>query len=415
MSERESEIEPESAGEGEGEGERSPGDIVRLEIDGREIVLVGTAHISQESVETVRRIVVEEHPDTVCVELDEQRHKALRDARWWESLNLFEVIRKGQAPFLIANLVLSSYQKRLGLQTGVKPGSELAEAAQVAESMGIGVALIDRNIRTTLLRAWRKTGFFKKVMLASELMASAMMPAGSDVAELSEEDLRRLRQGDTLSVMLEEMGERMPTIKQVLVDERDTFMAEGIRKAPGQKIVAVVGAAHLPGIQRRLAGAPTAQATLDEIGTIPEKSLVSRSVPWLIPAIVMVLFVVGFFFGDTAKFQEAALAWVLSTGLLAAAGTILALGHPLTIVVAFLAAPITTLNPTIGVGFFTGLVQAYICPPSVRDMERIGDDLVHWKGWWTNRLGRVLTVFFLSSLGGSIGVFAAFGWLKDLI
>jgi pheromone shutdown-related protein TraB len=401
------------------EEERVSGDddIVRLEVEGKEIILIGTAHVSQESVDVVREMITRERPDVVCVELDEQRYKALRDKKWWESLNLFEVIRKGQAPFLIANLALSSYQKRLGLSTGVKPGSELAEAAAVAEGMDIEVLLVDRSIRTTLLRAWRKTGFFRKAGLATELLASIIGPGGEEEAvEMNEEALRRLRQGDTLSLMLEEMGERMPTIKTVLVDERDAFMAHGIRRAEGEKVIAVVGAAHLGGIERILTSeGPSKQSYIDDIGVIPSKSFASKAIPWLIPLIVVSLFVVGFFYGDTEKFKNAALAWILANGLLSALGAIIACGHPLTVLSAFVAAPITSLNPTIGAGFVTGLVQTFISPPNVRDMEHISDDLVSWKGWWTNRMARVLTVFVFSSLGSSIGTLVAFKWLKDLV
>lgn len=396
---------------------QAPGDIVRLNIEGKEIVLVGTAHVSQESVETVRRIIDEERPEAVCVELDEQRHKALRDKQWWQSLNLFEVIRKGQAPFLIANLILSSYQRRLGQATGVKPGTELAEAANCAEERNMAVHLVDRPIRATLLRAWRKTGFWKKMTLLGELMVS-LLPGGGgeDAVEMNEDELRRLREQGALAVMLDEMGQHLPVIKQVLVDERDMYMAHGIRQAEGKKIVAVVGAAHLPGITRHLqANIPFDQATIDEIGTIPEKSIWSRSLPWVIPMVVITLFVLGFIYGDTEKFQQAAVAWVLANGLLAALGALLALGHPLTIVAAFIAAPLTSLNPTIGAGFVTGMVQAFLKPPNVRDMEGLNDDLLEWKGWWRNRLARVLLVFFFSNLGSSIGTFAAFKWLKDLV
>lgn len=387
------------------------GDILRLQYAGREILLIGTAHISQESVDIVRRAIQDEAPDTVCVELDAQRYKALKDRRWWESLNLFEVIRKGQAPFLIANLALSSYQKRMGLATGVKPGSELAAAAQEAEDRGMGVELIDRNIRTTLLRAWRKTSLWRKNLLISHLLASVVV---GDRAELNEEEMRRLRQQDVLTGMLDEMAQVMPSIKQVLVDERDLFMAGKIQRAPGQKIMAVVGAAHVPGITRLLQSDISDDA-IAQVDFIPNKSLASRALPWILPAIIIALFVVGFFYGDIEKFKEAALAWILVNGILAAIGTILALGHPLTVIAAFVAAPITSLNPTVGVGLVTGLVQTWIAPPSVRDMEAVGDDIAHFKGWWTNRLARVLLVFFLSSLGSSIGTFAAFKWLKDLI
>lgn len=400
-------------------------DAVRLNVGDKEVILVGTAHISQESVDAVRSIISQESPDVVCVELDAQRYKALRDKNWWQSLNLFEVFRKGQAPFLMANLVLSSYQRRLGRETGVKPGAELAEAARVAEDAGIEVVLCDREIRKTLLRAWRKTGFWKKSLLAAEIVSSVLPGGGGGggddegmkaPARMTEEELRRLRQGDTLSLMLEEMGKTLPTVKKVLVDERDMFMSAGIRDARGQKVVAVVGAAHVPGITRHLTElGPSSSETLAEIDTIPERSLLSRIVPWLVPLIVLGLFVAGFFYGDTKNFQDAAVAWVLANGILSALGALIALGHPLTIVAAFIAAPITSLNPTIGAGYVTGIVQTWFAPPSVRDMENLSDDLISWKGWWTNRMGRVLIVFFFSSLGSTLGTLVAFKWLADLI
>jgi len=383
-------------------------DIQRLTLDDREYVLVGTAHISKESVATVNSVIREENPDTVCVELDEQRHRALRNPRHWESLNLIQVLKQGQAPFLLANLALASFQKRMGLQTGVKPGAELAAAAETAENLGISLQLIDREIRTTLLRAWRKAGFWKKMNLFAALLASMF-----DSQKLNEEELAKLRQTDTLSAMLDEMAQVLPTVKTILVDERDTFMSHNIRKAPGKKIVAIVGAAHLPGILKKLEHSFSPEE-IKELAVVPPKSGVSKVLPWLIPAIVVGLFVAGFMAGDTRQLAEAAIAWILANGLLSALGALLALGHPLTILAAFIAAPITSLNPTIGAGFITGLVQAIVSPPQVKDMEQVSEDIARWSGWWHNRLTRVLLVFFLSSLGSAIGTFVAFGWLKNL-
>ena len=383
-------------------------DIKRLTLDDREYVLVGTAHISMESVATVNAVIREENPDTVCVELDEQRHRALRNPRHWESLNLIQVLKQGQAPFLLANLALASFQKRMGLQTGVKPGAELAAAAETAENLGKGLKLVDREIRTTLLRAWRKAGFWKKINLFATLLASMF-----DSQELNEEELAKLRQTDTLSAMLDEMAQVLPTVKTILVDERDTFMSHHIRQAPGKKIVAIVGAAHMPGILKKL-GQTFSADEIKELTIVPPKSGVSKVLPWLIPAIVVGLFVFGFMTGNTSQLADAALAWILANGLLSALGTLIALGHPLTILTAFIAAPITSLNPTIGAGFVTGLVQAVITPPQVKDMEHVSEDIAKLSGWWRNRLTRVLLVFFLSSLGSAIGTFVAFGWLKDL-
>ncbi len=384
-------------------------DLHRISLGEKEIILIGTAHISQESVNTVRQAIASELPDTVCVELDDQRLSALRNQNRWESLNLIQVIRNGQVPFLLANLALSSFQKRMGLHTGVKPGAELAAAADEAQQREMRLELVDRNLRITLLRAWRKTGLWKKMGLLSALVGSLFEDQKLDEAELS-----RLRETDTLSVMLEEMGTALPAVKSILVDERDIYMAYHIKNAPGPKVLAVVGAAHLPGILRQITE-DTPRSEIDEISIIPPKPLTSRVLPWLIPAIVIALFIAGFFLGNRQEVLDALLVWVLANGLLSALGTLLALGHPLTVLSAFIAAPITSLNPTIGAGFVTALVQTFVAAPTVRDMERVGDDLVTLRGWWSNRLARVLLVFLFSSLGSAAGTFLALGWLKDLI
>jgi len=383
-------------------------DIYRLQVGGREIILLGTAHISQASVDAVRQAIQAEQPDTVCVELDSQRYQALKDQNRWESLNLFQVIRKKQAPMLLANLALASFQKRMGMQTGVKPGAELAAAAEAAEATGSRVELVDRNIRTTLLRAWRKTGFWKKNQLLVTLVASMF-----EKQEIDEEELAKLRQGDTLSAMLEELGDMLPAVKSILVDERDRYMAHFIRLAPGEKVLAVVGAAHVPGILRIIETPESPEAIL-ELEQIPPKPTVSKVLPWLIPAIVAALFIAGFFFGDRSRLADAAVAWILANGLLSAGGTLIALGHPLAILAAFVAAPLTSLNPTIGAGMVVGLVQAMVAPPTVSDLEKVGDDIATLGGWWHNRVTRVMLVFLLSSVGSAIGTFLAFHWLKDL-
>lgn len=390
--------------------EKSTSDHTRLLIDDKEIILIGTAHISQDSVDTVVRAIDELLPDTVCVELDEQRYQSLINQKGWESLNLRGVIKKKQLPFLLANLALSSYQKRMGLQTGVKPGAELAAAAKTAEEKGMEVELVDRNIRTTLLRVWRKTGLWNKMKVLAALFGSLF-----EKQEINEAELAKLRESDTLSSMLEEMGKLLPSVKRILVDERDIHMAYHIRNAPGEKIMAVVGAAHLPGIVQHLQGEEISPATIEEITTVPSKPTSSKIIPWLIPGIVVALFIGGFFFGNRDQIANAATAWVLANGVLSAIGALLAWGHPITVISAFIAAPLTSLNPTIGAGFVTGFVQALVAAPTVRDMEQVGDDLLTLKGWWQNRLARVLLVFLFSSIGSALGTFVALGWLKELI
>jgi len=384
-------------------------DLKRLSSNGREILLLGTAHISQSSVDAVKELIPQEQPDTVCIELDAQRFRSMQQKNRWESLNILQVIKKGQLPYLMTNLALSAFQKRMGLQTGVQPGAEMAAAAETAEKENIPVELIDRDIRTTLLRAWRKTGLWKKLNLLASLLASLF-----EKQKIDEDELRRLRENDTLSAMLEEMGEMLPSVKNILVDERDLYMADKIRKTAGSKILVIIGAAHIPGITRFLTeGFP--ERDLEELGTIPPKKLVSKILPWLLPFLVVVLFVVGFLGGSFDKAQEAALAWILANGLLASFGTLLAFGHPLTIASAFVAAPITSLNPMIGAGFVTALVQAFVVAPTVRDMEKISDDMATLKGWWRNRMTRVMLVFLFSTLGSVFGTLVSFHWLKNLL
>lgn len=387
-----------------------PGNVTKIDLAaGKTIYLLGTAHVSRESVEEVKETIKSLKPDTVCVELDEERLQALRNPKMWEKLNLGAALRQGKGPFLMANLVLSAFQRKLGLQTGVKPGEELFEAVNTGENEGAKVVLVDRNIRTTLLRAWRSTGFFRKLMLMATMLASAF-----ETEEIDEDTLADLKSRDTLSAVMDELGKELPSIKTILIDERDEYMASGILSAPGSSVVAVVGAGHVPGLTKIISGdQPSKDVTALDV--IPPKSLISKAIPWLIPAVVVGLFIAGFFFADPAKIKDAALAWVLANGILSSAGALLALGHPLTVISAFIAAPITSLNPTIGAGMVTGVVQAWAGKPSVKDIEDMWEDLSHWKGWWRNRVSRVLLVFLFSSWGSAIGTFVAFKWLKDLI
>lgn len=382
--------------------------VVTVDAGGRAFHLVGTAHVSRQSVQAVRAAVEKLSPDCVCVELDADRLEALKNPTQWDKLDLASALRKGKGPFLLANLAMSAFQRKLGLHTGVRPGEELMEAVRVAEERSIPVELVDRNIKTTLLRAWRRTGFWKKNWLVSSLLASVF-----DSTEIDEEELARLRQSDTLSVLLEEMGRTVPTFKHILIDERDAYMAGKLQRARGQSVVAVVGAGHVPGLTRALQR-PVPDEELAELDVLPEKSLVSRALPWAIPGLILLTFLVGFFWADTDRLLEAAVAWVLATGGGAALGTVLALGHPLTILTAFVSAPVTTLHPAIGVGMFTGVVQAWVGKPKVRDAEELWEDLFHWRGWWRNRVSRVLLVFMFSNLGAALGMFLAIRWLKNL-
>jgi pheromone shutdown-related protein TraB len=364
---------------------------------GREFILVGTAHVSRESVELVRQVISSEKPDCVCVELDAQRFAALSHQRRWEDLDLREIIRRHQLSTLLVNLVLTAYQKKLGGQLGVLPGTELLEATRVAQEQGIPFALCDRDVRVTLRRAWGLTPWFKKLWLTSSLLASMF-----DTSQISEDVLRDMRQQDVLSALLQELGTALPTMRQVLIDERDLYLTQKIRATPGQRLVAVVGAAHVQGISRLLPTAP--DTSLESLEVIPPASPLWQWFGWGIPATILVsLLCIGLYQGVSVAGQNL-LYWILANGIPSAIGALCALAHPATVLTAFVAAPITTLSPAIGVGHVTALVQAYLQPPVVREFQSVADDIRSLKKWWQNRLLRVFLAFLLPSLGAMLGV-----------
>jgi pheromone shutdown-related protein TraB len=359
---------------------------------------VGTAHISRESADLVREVIENERPDCVCVELDAQRFEALSHKSKFSELDLRQLIRKKQLAALLANLLLASYQKKLGGALGILPGTELLEATKVAEEFGIPVALCDRDVRVTLRRAWASMGFFKKATLASTLAVSVF-----ERPEISEEDLRKLRDKDVLSELMRELGEAMPALKVTLIDERDTYLSTRMREATGDRIVAVVGAGHVEGICKALL--LEHDVDLTEIDTVPPISPVWKWVGWSIPALILgSLGYIGISKGaDVAG--ESLLYWILANGIPSAIGAALALAHPVTTVSAFFVAPVTSLTPVIGAGYVCAFLQAYFQPPKVREFERLADDIGSPRAWWTNRMLRIMLVFIFTTLGSIIGTY----------
>lgn len=373
-------------------------DIYRIKTsDDREIVLIGTAHISKVSKELVRETIENEKPDTICVELDEGRAKSIQDPERWKKTDLKEVIKKKQLATLIANLVLGSYQKRMGEQTGVKPGSELKEAVDLASEKEIPVVLADRDIKITLRRTWACTPWYRKFSLLGGLFGSIF-----DKTEISEEELAKIKEQDALNSMMQEFGKSFPEVKQVLIDERDQFLASKIKNAPGQKVVAVVGAGHMKGIAGIIEGDKELPSE-ESISVIPKGAPIWKIIGWAIPlAIVTSIIFVGYKAG-VEKAGELSLQWAMLTGGGAMLGTIIAGGHPLTILVALVAAPFTGLTPLIGVGFFTALTQVYMRPPRVSEMETLSDDIWQVKRWWKNRVTRVILCFLCPGIPAIIG------------
>jgi pheromone shutdown-related protein TraB len=375
---------------------------MNITLNDREIILIGTAHISKESIDEVTNVIRNENPDMICVELDEGRYNSITQPQNWESLNIIKVFKEGKGFLLMANLVLSSFQRRLGNQLGVKPGDEMRKAIELSKELNIPYSLCDREIQTTLRRAWARCGFLSKSKLLASLISSAVTSE-----KLSEEEIENLKKQNELDDMMGELSKFLPAVKETLIDERDQFLAAKIWTSGGKKSVAVVGAGHMGGIKKHLEklAANEESADVSAINVVPPSNGFAKIAGWIIPAAIVALIVYGFFQAGTDVSLQMLLRWVLLNGSLAALGTLICLGHPLSILVSFIGAPIATINPFIGVGLFAGITEATIRKPRVQDAQNLSEDVSSIKGVYRNRITKALLIFLLSSIGGMIGNF----------
>lgn len=372
--------------------------IHRLTYGDKAITLIGTAHVSRESAELVTSVITAEKPETVCVELCPARYQAIQQKNAWQDMDIIKVIREKKAFLLLANLMLASFQKRIAAKLDVAPGQEMLSAIAAATATGAGIHLADRDIRTTLGRVWRFLGLWGKIKLIFQLVLSL-----GQADEIQEADIERMKQEDMLQSILSELGRSLPVIKEILIDERDQFLAEKIRTAPGSKIVAVVGAGHVPGIK----AAWQAPVDLKALSALPPKNRLSGMIKWLLPGAILLLMVAGFFRGGAAAGTDMITWWVLANGILAGLGALIALAHPLTILSSILAAPLTSLNPMIAAGWVSGLVEAFSRKPRVRDFENLSVDILSLRGFWHNKVTRILMVVVFTNLGSSLGTLVA--------
>jgi pheromone shutdown-related protein TraB len=371
-----------------------PSTVTKLIKDECEYYVIGTAHVSEKSVEDVQQTIDIVQPDTVVVELCAARFESITQKDRWKKMDIFKVIKEGKGMLLVSSLLLSSFQKKMGEKLGVQPGAEMIEASNIAKEEGRELVLGDRDVQVTLKRVWRGLGFFEKIKMGSNLMASLFV-----TEEVDEEQLEKMKEVDVLSDMLEDVGKSFPAIKERLIDERDLWLMDSIYHSPGQKVVAVVGAGHVPGIIEHWG------ETIDkqELGTVPTPSFFAKAWPWLIPLFIIASIAVGFFRYD--KGWELIWIWILANGIPCAIGSLIALGHPVTVVASFFAAPFTSLSPLIGAGMVAGLVEAYMRKPTVEDCESLSSDTIDLKGWYHNRITRTLLVMTLSTLGSAFGTY----------
>ena len=379
-----------------------PSSATKVELEGKTIYIVGTAHVSAQSVQDVRAAVAAVHPDTIAIELCEPRYQGMVKKDAWRHTNLFQVIRQKKATFLLAQMVLQSFYRRLGKRLETEPGAEMMAGAACAEETGAKLELIDRRIDVTLKRVWRHLGFWHRLKLFG-VLAEAMFAT----EEIGAEEIETLKQQDQLEALMGEMGKAFPEIKKRLIDERDVYLAQKLRAAPGARIVAVVGAGHVPGMLQAI----REPMALAELESLPPPSKWSKVWPWLIPAGVLALIAWGFFQGGAERGVDSIAIWIGVTGALSALGAALALPHPLTILSAFVAAPITTLHPALAAGWVAGLVEAWIRPPAVADFESLPAAMESFRAFIRNPVVRILLVVVTTNLGASLGTFVAIPWI----
>lgn len=372
--------------------------IHRLIFEDKEIILLGTAHVSKESVRLVTDVIEAEKPDTVCVELCESRYQSIRQKDKWLDKDIIKVIKEKKSFLLLSNLLLASFQKRIAEKFDVTPGEEMIKAIEVGESAGAGIHLADRNIRITLTKTWRVMGLWDKIKLLFQLVLSM-----GKIDEISEADIEKMKQEDVLQTLLADVGKSLPALKDILIDERDQYLTYKIRTAPGNKIVAVVGAGHVPGIKKCW----NQEINLETLEQIPPKGKTAGILKWIIPLFILVLFISGFSYGGTNAGTDMITWWVAANGILAGLGAIIALAHPLTIISSVLAAPLTSLNPMIAAGWVAGLVEVFSRKPKVRDFEKLSEDILSIRGFWKNKITRILLVVVFTNIGSSLGTFVA--------
>ncbi|MBN1830516.1 MAG: TraB/GumN family protein [Deltaproteobacteria bacterium] len=373
-------------------------EVTRLSYENKKIILIGTAHVSRQSAELVKNIIEEVKPDTVCVELCQSRYETITKKKKWQETDLLMVIREKKAFLLLSNLMLSYFQKRIGKKLGITPGEEMMQAIASAKTVGAGLHLADRDIRITLSRTWHMMRLWTKIKLLAGLVTSA-----GDIGAIQEEDVEELKNKDMLTFFLSEIGESLPEIKRTLIDERDEYLTYKIRNAPGEKVVAVVGAGHVPGIQTHW----EKPIDINQLEKIPPKGKLSLFFKWGIPVLIIGIIVSGFFMAGSTAGTDMIKWWILANAVLAGLGAGLALAHPLTVLSAVVASPITSLNPMIAAGWVAGMVEVFLGKPKVMDFERLPEDISSLKGFWRNKVTRILLVVVFTNLGSSLGAFVA--------
>ena len=372
-----------------------------IERDGIHYTLLGTAHVSKASVDAVKSAIDSGEFDAVAVELDAQRHAAMNNPDQLAKLDLVKVIREGKVPMFAANLGLAAYQRRLAEQLGIEPGAELKAAASEAQARGLPMHLIDRDVGLTFKRAGEKLGWWRRTMLGSGILASLFFDE-----KVEDDAIEKLKEGDMLEASFSEFAADNPALYETVIAERDAYMAAKLRATAGdaKRVLAVIGAGHMAGTAQHLREDTEVPAeAVARLEALKPKS----GIPWftlLLATFVLGGFAYGFWKGGVDVGTDLIVYWVLITGGLGALGCAIAGGHPLSILGAFVSSPVTPLHPALASGTVSALIEAWVRKPTYGDFMALRDDVQSMRGWWRNRVARILLNFFLTSTGTAIGV-----------
>jgi pheromone shutdown-related protein TraB len=386
--------------------------LEKIKVGDRSFFILGTAHISQKSVDEVAENIEKIKPDTVCVELCQTRYKNINEANRWRELDIVQVIKEKKSGFLFASLLLSSFQRKMGKELNIQVGAEMIQAIKISEEKKIDLCLADREVNITIQRVWRSLNFWQKLKLSSQLFLGLFFSP-----KIKAEQVEEMKKKDLLSGLIEELAREFPKIKQVLIDERDEYLAGKIFKAQGKKVFAVVGIGHQAGILKKIAAySQTNLPDFEKLEQIPHKrAIVAKTIQWAIPTIILGIFVYGFLQFDSKVSLKLLWNWFLVNSIPAFLGASIAGASWWTRWTAFFAAPFTSVNPALSAGWVAGLVEAIINKPKVKDFESISDDMLSWKKIRMNLITRILLVVILTNLGSALGTFAGIPLLAYLL
>ena len=370
-----------------------------VDLGDRKVTLVGTAHVSEKSRQEVIDTIEEIEPDHVAVELDKDRLDSLKNKTGWKDLDVVEAIREGKGSLLFLNLILSIYQRRIGLEEGINPGEEMLAAINKAEEKDLEYSLIDQEIPETFERLREELGFWEKINLAASLFGSDM--------DLEVEDLK---DQDIIGSIVKELEEEFPSIKQVFLDERNSHMVDELLEKEFNHAVVVVGAAHLEGMIEELKGNRKTFEEDEYLFKVPWMKIAKYGLPLaIIAGLGYSFYQVGFSTGVNATAF-----WILSNGILAFLGAVIARSHLITWIVSFIASPLTSLNPALAAGMVASYCEGKLYPPKVEELESIAY-IENYRELWGNQVGRIILTFIFVNIGSGAALFISAGYIASLI